>query len=115
MVSMPVMIPPVKEKSYDMFGGLFTTLWDQARIALTTVDHLIIIGYSFPPTDYASNQLFLDAFTRRKTIPRVTIIDPSPERVRGKLVYEFGIPEECLTIHAEYYSESFPIEKVLAV
>ncbi|HEU0078847.1 MAG TPA: hypothetical protein VFQ76_14430 [Longimicrobiaceae bacterium] len=106
LVTMPLIIPPVKEKRYGMFGELFTTLWAQAEDALATADEIVLIGYSFPHTDHRSNRLFLDAFSRRATIPRVTLVDPAPDRIRDKFLYEFGIPETHLRVHPVYFTET---------
>ena len=115
LVSMPLIIPPVKEKNYEMFGELFAHLWNEAQNALEAAEHIIIIGYSFPRTDHRSNKLFLDAFSKRKTVPRVSIVNPSPEQVRDKFLYEFGIPSDYLSVYREYFSEQFAIDSVFRI
>lgn len=106
LVTMPLIIPPVKEKRYGMFGELFTTLWMQAEDALAAADEIVLIGYSFPHTDHRSNRLFRDAFLRRSTLPRVTVVDPAPDRIREKFMYEFGIPDTHLRVHPVYFTET---------
>lgn len=113
LTSMPLIIPPVKQKDYNMFGRLFGDLWGQAETALCTADHIIIIGYSFPRTDKQSNELFINAFMKRTSIPRISIIDPSPQNIADKFIHDFGIPSERIHVYKDYFSEEFEIKKVL--
>lgn len=96
--SMPLIIPPVKEKSYQFFGTLFEKLWQQAGDALQACEEVLVIGYSFPRTDLKSLDLFKDAFVQRSSVPRVTIIDPYPSRPREVFQLELGIPESHLRV-----------------
>ncbi|MFG6627021.1 hypothetical protein [Sulfitobacter sp. 1A12056] len=98
--SMPLIIPPVKEKSYKFFGSLFETLWEQAGNALIDCDEVLVIGYSFPKTDLKSLDLFREAFLRRRSVPRVTIIDPNPSRPKDVFRLELGIPDSHLRVVA---------------
>lgn len=98
LVSMPLIIPPVREKSYDLFGSLFETLWHQADNYLQICSEIIVIGYSFPRTDLQSHKLFAQAFMKRDWIPRITVIDPNPDRPAEKFAVELGIPETHLQI-----------------
>lgn len=84
LTSMPLIIPPVKEKTYNLFGQLFNLLWREAEDALAAADSIVVIGYSFRDTDLQSSNLFCNAFLRRQTMPKVHIVDPAPERVTGK-------------------------------
>lgn len=113
--SMPLIIPPVKHKQYSLFGDLFSTIWSKAENALTESENIVVIGYSFPQTDIRSKSLFLQAFTKRKSLPVVTIIDPYPENVVQKFIYEFGIPETKIKVYKNFLDENFPIESVLSV
>lgn len=112
LTSMPLIIPPVKAKSYDIFGDLFSNLWEKTESGLIEADHIIIIGYSFPRTDLQSNQLFKNAFMKRSSIPKVSIIDPNPDKLVEKFKYEFGIPNEYLSIYKDYFSEEFDLSRI---
>lgn len=101
IASMPLIIPPVREKNYENFGGLFNNLWSQAAQALRTCDEIILIGYSFPRTDQQSRALFTKAFVERSSMPRVTIIDPNPERSAETFRRNFGILDSHLNIIAQ--------------
>jgi len=111
--SMPLIIPPAKAKTYDLFGSLFKSIWAAAEDSLSQAEHIILIGYSFPRTDHQSNTLFKNAFSRRNSMPRVSIIDPYPTRVADKFRQEFGITEDHLFVYSEFYSEKFDLNKVL--
>lgn len=109
LTSSPLIIPPVKNKSYNLYGSLFSQLWMEAEKALTNADHIIIIGYSFPKTDIQSNHLFINAFMKRVSLPRVTIIDPFPSFIVNKLKYDFGIPAEQLNVYKGLFTEDFDL------
>jgi hypothetical protein len=111
--SMPLIIPPAKAKTYDLFGSLFKTIWSAAEEVLTQAEHIILIGYSFPRTDHQSNTLFKNAFSRRTSMPRVSIVDPSPVRVADKFRQQFGIADDRLSISAAPFSEKFDLNKLL--
>lgn len=110
---MPLIIPPVRKKSYNLFGDLFANLWKDAENRLAHADEIVIIGYSFPRTDLQSNSLFLNAFLRRATVPRIVIIDPAPEKVAEKFRFEFGVPESKMAVVKDYFSENFDLAKHL--
>lgn len=104
--SLPLIIPPVKNKNYDLFGGLFQRLWKQAAEAITACDRIIVIGYSFPETDIRSLDLFKRAFILRRSIPRIVIINPSPERNIDVFARTLGIPKSHLEIHEACFDGS---------
>ena len=111
--SMPLIIPPAKAKTYDLFGSLFKTIWSAAEDSLSLAEHIILIGYSFPRTDHQSNALFAKAFSRRTGMPRVSIIDPKPDRAAEKFRLDFGITADKLLLYAEPFSETFDLNKIL--
>ena len=108
--SMPLIIPPVKNKSYEFFGDLFGTLWLQAEDALAAAEEIVIIGYSFPKTDVQSDKLFRRAFSRRATIPKITIIDPNPSPVADRMISDLGVPKSHLTIVPDYFTADFDLK-----
>jgi hypothetical protein len=46
--SMPLIVPPLHNKQYDIFGHIFSDLWVNAESAISKCVKLYIIGYSFP-------------------------------------------------------------------
>lgn len=112
LVSIPLIIPPVRQKKYDLYGPLFDELWRDGRDALRDADHIIIIGYSFPITDIKSAEMFISAFMLRKNMPLISVVDPDPEPVVQKLRFEFGIAEDHIRIYKDYFSEDFDFDKL---
>jgi hypothetical protein len=113
LTSMPLIIPPVKEKTYELYGGLFQTLWGRAEVALSNASQILVIGYSFPKTDHRSSKLFLDAFAKRSSIPEVIIVDPAPDRAKEKFVFEFGVPSDYVTAISKPFEKDFPLAELL--
>ncbi|HHF3200075.1 TPA: hypothetical protein ACPJ13_000096 [Vibrio alginolyticus] len=109
LLSIPLIVPPVKDKKYDAYGELFHLLWESAESALIKADEIIIIGYSFPRTDLRSNKLFMNAFMQRESMPKVKILDPSPDKVAEKFKHELGINEDKLFVYKDYFNEDFDL------
>lgn len=114
LVSMPLIIPPVRNKSYEFFGDLFGGLWKSAEDALAVADQLVVIGYSFPNTDVQSDQLFRRAFRRRSFMPKVAILDPAPGRVGAKFEHDLGIASSHLRIDEAYFSADYDLSRLFA-
>src|SRR5712692_7389748 len=61
----PLLITPVldKEELFNdpLYRRVFTPLWTRAGEALAGCRRLVIIGYSFSPTDFRTKRLFLEA------------------------------------------------------
>ncbi|MBI2786742.1 MAG: hypothetical protein HYX60_10780 [Legionella longbeachae] len=112
LISMPLIIPPVKNKKYEFFGSLFKSLWLQAEEFLFQAKKIIIIGYSFPPTDVQSDQLFKQAFIKRTTMPDIVIVDPCPEKIVEKFKFEYGISESHIKVVKEYFTEHIDLSKL---
>jgi hypothetical protein len=104
LTSIPLIIPPVKHKSYEMFGDLFRRLWRRAEDLLAAADNITVIGYSFPPTDVQSDRLFRAAFSRRSSMPQVHIIDPAPKRAADKFRHDLGISDVNVKVQQEYFT-----------
>jgi hypothetical protein len=113
LISIPLIIPPVKNKNYDYFGSLFDSLWNKAEESLAKADEIVIIGYSFPVTDFKTDLLFRQAFIKRKTFPIITIIDPNPEQVEERFLLDYGIPKEKLNVIKDYFSEDFDLSGII--
>jgi hypothetical protein len=111
--SMPLIIPPTKAKTYDLFGSLFKTIWSAAEDSLTQAEHIILIGYSFPRTDHQSTALFAKALSKRSQMPRMSIIDPMPDRAVERFRLDFAITADKLFVYSEPFSEKFDLNRIL--
>lgn len=97
-ISMPLIVPPVKNKNYEIYGSFFTNLWKNAEIELIHADKVYILGYSFPITDTASIALLKNSFSvNRQT--HFIIVNPNPEGVEKQLKDNVGINSSNITVH----------------
>lgn len=82
---MPILIPPSGKKDFSEFPDVFAPVWSAARAALASARRLVIIGYSFPPTDGHAFDL-LDVFLSGPSAgKRIEIIDPYPDGVAARV------------------------------
>jgi|GEM_PF-805693 len=81
----PIIVPSVlyKDDYKSEFGrssGLnsneLAPQWEKAKEALSDCKSLTIVGYSFPPTDFATKKLFLEAFADHQ-VEELTIVNPN--------------------------------------
>lgn len=113
LVSMPAIIPPVKEKEYGLFGDVFSKLWAKAQESLSVTENIIIIGYSFPKTDWKTDELFRKAFCKRKSKPNIVIINPEPDYIKNRFMFDYGIEEEKIRVEKTYFDDKFDLSSVL--
>ena len=80
----PIIITPIlyKEKLFNdpLYSRILTPLWKKAKVALSNCKRLIVIGYSFPPTDFMTRKMFLEAFSDTK-LEELTIVNPSENAI----------------------------------
>lgn len=69
----PLIITPVLNKG--VAKPPFGTLWRLAREQLRSSQRLVVGGYSFPPTDFATRRMFLEAFSDH-ALDELVIINP---------------------------------------
>lgn len=76
MPMIPFVVPPIYEKS-SQYQEAINPVWIQAEEVLSSVERLIIFGYSFPSADFAARRLLRKSFHANQALNKVTIIDPS--------------------------------------
>ena len=69
----PLIITPVLHK--ELSNKLIRRVWERAREELETCKRLVVGGYSFPPTDFATRRLFLEAFSDN-ALEELVVINP---------------------------------------
>lgn len=74
VITMLLIIPPVKDKKYNLFANLFIELWETAKHEIINANDIIVISYSFPRTDTRTIQLFKEAFCEKIELPKIIII-----------------------------------------
>lgn len=112
LVSMPLIIPPVKHKDYEQFGDLFRTLWKSAEDKIAEADEIHVYGYSFPRTDTQSRQLLLNAFQRRSLPPKIIIINPHPDTIVEMFTLMLGVPINNIQVLTEYIDKDFEFDQL---
>lgn len=77
----PLIITPVlyKERFYQQ--QVFSRIWQRAYDELSTCRRLVVIGYSFAPTDFNIKKLFLEAFYEN-TLEELIVVNPDTSVVR---------------------------------
>lgn len=80
----PIIITPIihKEKHFDdpLYSKLLKPIWDKGKDSLTNCKRLVVIGYSFPATDFLTKKMFLESFSSN-TLDELIIISPSQESI----------------------------------
>ncbi|MFY3741914.1 MAG: hypothetical protein HMLIMOIP_002375 [Candidatus Nitrosomirales archaeon] len=83
----PIIVPPTlyKEEYFteNTHDDIFSLVWGHAETALSQCRKLIVIGYSFPPTDFATKKLFLEAFAGdRSRLEELILVNPDTSSVQ---------------------------------
>ena len=75
----PLVITPILNKeiffSSSTYNRILQPLWWRAEHALSKCNSLVLIGYSFPPTDFYTKKLFLEAFATN-SLHELIVINP---------------------------------------
>jgi len=78
----PVIVPFGYSKGKFMEGNLFTVLWNKFDHLLSECEHIIIMGYSFPSSDY---QILMKLFNYKGKIKKVVIKEESDSEILKRL------------------------------
>jgi hypothetical protein len=81
----PIIITPIVHKQIHQ-TPIIPTIWQKAAEELAACKRLVVGGYSFPPTDFHTRRLFLEAFSHHSP-EEITIINPDTSVVQ--LVKDF--------------------------
>ena len=80
----PIILTPVLHKdrylSEPLYRRVVAGLWEKARESLQACDRLVVIGYSFPKTDFHTRKLFLEAFADHG-LTELVVVNPDPSAV----------------------------------
>ena len=72
----PLIITPVLYKEQFYQHPVFSDIWRQAYNELSTCKRLVVVGYSFAPTDFNIRKLFLEAFCKSH-LKELIVVDPN--------------------------------------
>jgi hypothetical protein len=101
--SMPLIVPPVKDKQYLRYGKIFSLLWEKGSQALSECEELYVIGYSFPATDTVSKDLFRTALKKNRCKRRIVIWNPHAETLLDLFTKDFGVDRNLLYVNKERF------------
>ncbi len=105
--SMPLIIPPLKEKPYESFNTIFPKLWQRADEIALHVSEIILIGYSLPSTDTRPYELMSKAL-KKGNLNKITVVNPYPEDIVARLKQHLSthIQVESITTTFDKYAAS---------
>ena len=85
----PFMVPPVLAKTDLGEQPILRLVWHKAFLALRSAQHVVFVGYSFPPTDFAADVLFTEALDLLPLthIQIVNLADTETEKRNLRRVY----------------------------
>lgn len=96
-------IPPESNKDYDK--GVFGTLWSKASDAIYKAEHIVVIGYSLPPTDLHSSTLFRTS-VRGSRLKSLVVINPDRDaRKRIRSIFQRGFNDSTRVLSFDFFSE----------
>jgi hypothetical protein len=97
----PEIIAPQLNKQYDREP--FPVIWKAALQSLSECERLIVIGYSFPPTDFRTRRLFLEAFSDHN-LGELTVVNPDSSVIEiVRYLTHYGGPvTSCDTLQSLY-------------
>ncbi len=70
---MPLIVPPVFDKTAYYFNNSMRTQWRIAKTSLGQADRVFVVGYSLPPTDLSTDFMLRSAFQQNSA--QVTVIN----------------------------------------
>lgn len=83
---LPAIVPPVMDKSHHYAAGRFRDQWIKAHSEIQHSQEVVIVGFSFPPTDISCQFLFKSAVMPGT---RVVVVNRD-ESLRGRYISVFG-------------------------
>ena len=114
----PIIITPIlyKDKYYN--EKPFREIWESARKALSKCEKLVVIGYSFSPSDFTTKQLFIESLVE-SSLKELVVINPNHDLVKvvkelchfdGGVVWYSSLDEYLQTFSKSVMIESKPVE-----
>lgn len=102
-------IPPEWLKQFD--SPAFSRLWSNASNAIHQTRHIILVGYSLPPTDLHSTALFRTS-VRRNHLRSVVVVNPDQEtRRRTRSVLQRGLTADTVVLSFNSLAEFLSVAR----
>lgn len=77
----PLIVTPVLYKDEYYFEKPFKEIWELAKLALSKCKKLVVIGYSFSPTDFSTKNLLIESL-RDNDLEELVVVNPNHELVK---------------------------------
>lgn len=103
--SSPILITPVRQKKYDKYRTTIQNLWSQAVRALEDANRIVIIGYSFPPTDTRVLDLFRSLIVARGKDLTIEIVAPDVAEIAKRIGEDFLGYAKDVKLHRKTFEE----------
>lgn len=101
-------IPPESNKAYDK--GVFAGLWKGAAAAIGRATHVVVIGYSLPPTDMHATALFRTSI-KPGSLESLVVVNPDREaRRRTRSVLQRGLADSTRVLSCDTLTEFLAID-----
>lgn len=107
--SSPLLITPVRQKRYDLFQSKIESLWQQSKNVLRTAEKIVIIGYSFPPTDIRPLKLLRSTLDSRKGDISIEIVAPDAKDIASRIGNEHLTKASSVVTHSVKFEDYFQI------
>lgn len=114
----PIIITPVLYKDRYYNENPFIEIWELAKKALSQCDKLVVIGYSFSPSDFTTKQLFIESLVENN-LKELVVVNPNHDLVKvvkelchfdGGVVWYSSLDEYLQTFSKSVMIESKPVE-----
>ena len=93
LIRLPAIVPPVMDKSPHYAAGRLKNVWNSAHAAIRSADEIIVIGFSFPPTDISCQFLFKSAVSKGT---RIVVVNRDVEIISRYQTAFGNIPDVTL-------------------
>jgi len=109
ILSSPVLITPVRQKKYDIYQSKIEHLWQLSADLMRTAEKIVIIGYSFPPTDTRPLELLRKILDSRKGEISIEIVAPDAEGIISRIGKEHLLNAKSIITHPIKFEEYLQI------
>lgn len=105
----PLIVPPILRKTLPPF---VKQVWTTARQDLQACSQLVVIGYSFPPTDFHVRRLLLECFADH-SLSELVVVNPDTSviAVARDLTHFRGAVQTCSTLEEFHRSRGIRVLK----
>lgn len=97
--SSPILITPVRQKKYDTYRSSIQHLWTQAIKSLEDASRIVIVGYSFPPTDTRALDLFRSCLAVRGKEIDIEIVSPGAADIAKRIGADYLDKARSVKLH----------------